>query len=85
MPEEGVELTKKQKLLTTDEMLRLAELFVKQGVTKIRLTGGEPTVHKDIIPIVGENQEYNYYWQYFVTAVTAISMLNSILVNHLVN
>uniref|UniRef100_A0A0A9X9J3 Molybdenum cofactor biosynthesis protein 1 n=1 Tax=Lygus hesperus TaxID=30085 RepID=A0A0A9X9J3_LYGHE len=52
MPEEGVDLTKKQKLLTTDEMLRLAELFVKQGVTKIRLTGGEPTVHKDIVPIV---------------------------------
>ncbi|XP_014239920.1 molybdenum cofactor biosynthesis protein 1 isoform X2 [Cimex lectularius] len=52
MPEEGVKLTKKLKLLTTDEILRLAELFVKQGVTKIRLTGGEPTVHKDLITII---------------------------------
>ncbi|CAA9994495.1 unnamed protein product [Nesidiocoris tenuis] len=52
MPEDGVDLTKKQDLLTSDEMLKLAELFVKQGVTKIRLTGGEPTVNKDIIRIV---------------------------------
>lgn len=51
MPAEGVELTKKPKLLSTDEILKLAELFVKEGVNKIRLTGGEPTVHKDLIPI----------------------------------
>lgn len=56
MPEDGVDLTKKQDLLTSDEMLKLAELFVKQGVTKIRLTGGEPTVNKDIIRIVGKQR-----------------------------
>ncbi|XP_073994873.1 molybdenum cofactor synthesis 1 isoform X1 [Rhodnius prolixus] len=52
MPEEGVNLTKKTELLTADEIIKLAELFVKQGVNKIRLTGGEPTVHKDIIKII---------------------------------
>lgn len=54
MPAEGVQLTQKQKLLTTDEVICLAKLFVKQGVTKIRLTGGEPTVRKDLVDIVGK-------------------------------
>jgi molybdenum cofactor biosynthesis enzyme MoaA len=41
-------------ILTTPEILRLATLFVQQGVTKIRLTGGEPTVRKNIVPLVNE-------------------------------
>ncbi|KAI7848772.1 hypothetical protein BDC45DRAFT_298691 [Circinella umbellata] len=52
MPEEGVPLTSHDKLLTTDEILSLAQLFVSQGVTKIRLTGGEPTVRPDLIDII---------------------------------
>ncbi|XP_031497485.1 GTP 3',8-cyclase, mitochondrial isoform X1 [Nymphaea colorata] len=48
MPAEGVELTPKPELLTTDEIVRLANIFVSSGVDKIRLTGGEPTVRKDI-------------------------------------
>ncbi|KAJ9584573.1 hypothetical protein L9F63_021083, partial [Diploptera punctata] len=52
MPAEGVELTPQQKLLTTDEVVRLAQLFVKEGITKIRLTGGEPTVRKDLVDII---------------------------------
>ena len=53
MPSEGVELSPSGHLLTDDEVIRLATLFVKSGVTKIRLTGGEPTVRKDIVEIVG--------------------------------
>ena len=54
MPANGVELTKKEKILQTDEIIKLADLFVKEGVNKIRLTGGEPTVRKDIIDIIGK-------------------------------
>ena len=54
MPAEGVELTPQKKLLTTDEVIQLADLFVKEGVTKIRLTGGEPTVRKDLVDIIGK-------------------------------
>ncbi|KAI8053012.1 hypothetical protein BDF22DRAFT_743693 [Syncephalis plumigaleata] len=50
---EGVPLTPSEKLLTPEELQRLARLFVGAGVTKIRLTGGEPTVRKDILDIVG--------------------------------
>lgn len=53
MPAEGVPLTAKDNLLTTEEVLRLAGLFVREGVRKIRLTGGEPTVRKDLTEIVG--------------------------------
>ena len=53
MPEEGVDLTPKQKLLSTDEILKLSAVFVQEGITKIRLTGGEPLVRKDLVDIIG--------------------------------
>jgi cyclic pyranopterin phosphate synthase len=52
MPEKGVDLSPKDQLLTTSEILRLSSIFVDQGVTKIRLTGGEPTLRKDLIDIL---------------------------------
>ncbi|KAL2435122.1 Molybdenum cofactor biosynthesis protein 1 [Exophiala dermatitidis] len=52
MPEEGVQLSPTARLLTTPEIVYLAELFVNQGVNKIRLTGGEPTVRKDIVDLM---------------------------------
>lgn len=51
MPEQGVNLTPTSRLLTQDEIIRLARLFVDAGVTKVRLTGGEPTVRKDLLEI----------------------------------
>lgn len=53
MPSEGVELSPKDHILSDDEVIRLARLFVSNGVTKIRLTGGEPTVRKGIVDLVG--------------------------------
>ena len=53
MPEDGVTLTPRDELLTTNEITRLARLFVREGVTKIRLTGGEPTVRPDLLDVVG--------------------------------
>ncbi|PNI77182.1 MOCS1 isoform 5 [Pan troglodytes] len=56
MPEEGVPLTPKANLLTTEEILTLARLFVKEGVDKIRLTGGEPLIRPDVVDIVAQLQ-----------------------------
>lgn len=53
MPEEGIQLTPKSDLLTTEEILTLARLFVKEGVDKIRLTGGEPLIRPDVVDIIG--------------------------------
>jgi GTP 3',8-cyclase len=52
MPEEGVPLSPPAHLLTTPEIVYLSQLFVRQGVDKIRLTGGEPTVRKDIVDMM---------------------------------
>ncbi|CED82561.1 molybdenum cofactor biosynthesis prote [Phaffia rhodozyma] len=52
MPEEGVPLQPSVNMLADDEILKLARLFVEQGVTKIRLTGGEPTVRKGITKLI---------------------------------
>jgi len=52
MPEEGVPLSPNEHLLTTPEIFMLSSVFVHQGVTKIRLTGGEPTVRRDIVPLM---------------------------------
>ncbi|KAI0840435.1 molybdenum cofactor biosynthesis prote [Hypoxylon sp. FL0890] len=52
MPEEGVPLSPPRELLTTPEIIMLSSLFVSQGVNKIRLTGGEPTIRRDILPLM---------------------------------
>src|SRR3989441_8212817 len=39
-------------LLTFEEITRLASIFVANGVEKLRLTGGEPTVRKDIEKLI---------------------------------
>lgn len=57
MPSEGVDLTPKQKLLSTGEIIQLSELFVKEGIKKIRLTGGEPLVRSDLVDIIGALNE----------------------------
>ncbi|KAL7503000.1 hypothetical protein ACHAXN_000857 [Cyclotella atomus] len=52
MPPEGVPLSPPSHLLTNDEIIRLVDLFVKNGVNKVRLTGGEPLLRPDIVPLV---------------------------------
>lgn len=54
MPAEGVKLSPHHSLMDTEEVLQIAKTFVDMGVTKIRLTGGEPFVRKDIDVILNE-------------------------------
>ena len=53
------------ELLTTAEIRRLVQIFARLGVDKIRLTGGEPTVHPDLLTIVRDIR---------ATGITRISM-----------
>ena len=52
MPEEGIQLSPAAHILTDEEILRLAKFFVRNGVDKIRLTGGEPTVRKSLPDLI---------------------------------
>ncbi|HEX3386275.1 MAG TPA: GTP 3',8-cyclase MoaA [Mucilaginibacter sp.] len=49
MPEEGLNWLSRSELMTYEEMLRICELLVKMGIEKIRITGGEPFVRKDLM------------------------------------
>ncbi|MGB6153981.1 MAG: GTP 3',8-cyclase MoaA [Pricia sp.] len=52
MPAEGINFAKNDKLFTIDELSRLSEILVSQGIDKIRITGGEPFVRKDIMVLL---------------------------------
>jgi cyclic pyranopterin phosphate synthase len=52
MPAEGLPWLSKAERLSDDEFVRLAELFVGLGVRSIRLTGGEPLVHRTLPDVV---------------------------------
>ena len=52
MPNEEVSCTPHTQLMQADEILTLAKQFVALGVTKIRLTGGEPLVRKEAAEII---------------------------------
>lgn len=49
MPPEGIDLAEPEHILRYEEILRLARIAARGGVTKVRVTGGEPLVRKGII------------------------------------
>ncbi len=52
MPEEDYDFMPSSQLMQADEIESLAKTFVRLGVDKIRLTGGEPLVRKDAAQII---------------------------------
>ncbi len=52
MPEAGVPSVSHKEILSFDEIRHLAEIFAKLGIRKIKLTGGEPLVRKDLSKLV---------------------------------
>ena len=49
MPAEGVSKLDHEDVLRYEEILRIARISVRMGISKIRITGGEPLVRKDIL------------------------------------
>ena len=52
MPEEGIENIPHDKILSYDEILRICKCVSKLGIKKIKITGGEPLVRKDIVSLI---------------------------------
>lgn len=48
MPEEGIKYVDKSDLLTFEEMERIMKVLVSLGINKVRITGGEPFVRRDL-------------------------------------
>lgn len=52
MPEEGIDFSQRKDLLSYEEIIRLSYIFGELGVTKVRLTGGEPFSRKNILFLI---------------------------------
>ena len=52
MPSEGINFAEKDSLFTIKELCSLSEIMVGQGIDKIRITGGEPFVRKDLMVLL---------------------------------
>ena len=52
MPEDGIRYMPKKELLTFEEILRLVSLMATMGISKVRLTGGEPFVRNDLMQLI---------------------------------
>jgi molybdenum cofactor biosynthesis protein A len=64
MPQEGLNWLSRKELMTYEEMFQTCSLLVRMGIEKIRITGGEPFVRKDIMQ--------------FMTALSKLSGLNEL-------
>ena len=54
MPEEGVEKLRHEDILRFDEIVRIVRALASLGVRKVRLTGGEPLIRRNIVELVRE-------------------------------
>ncbi|QHS57024.1 GTP 3',8-cyclase MoaA [Mucilaginibacter sp. 14171R-50] len=52
MPAEGLDWLSRTELMSYEEMLHICTLMVKMGIEKVRITGGEPFVRKDIMQLL---------------------------------
>lgn len=59
MPEVGIKYLPKKELLTYEELLRFVNIACKLGVNKVRITGGEPFVRKDLTNFLKELKKIN--------------------------
>lgn len=66
MPEEGLNWLSRSELMSYEEMLQICSLLVNMGIEKIRITGGEPFVRKDIMQ--------------FLTALSKLDGLNELTI-----
>ena len=56
MPEEGILLQEKDRLLDKNEICKIIKVMSELGVSKIRFTGGEPLLRKDLLDLI----QYTY-------------------------
>jgi cyclic pyranopterin phosphate synthase len=52
MPEEGIQFQAREEILSFEEIARFTRIAASMGVSKLRITGGEPLVRKDLPHLV---------------------------------
>jgi molybdenum cofactor biosynthesis protein A len=59
MPEDGLEWLGRKEVMSYEEILRISALMIDMGIDKIRITGGEPFVRKDIIELIAQLAQFD--------------------------
>ena len=67
MPEHGIDWLSRTDLMSYEEMLRITSLLVHNGITKIRITGGEPFVRKDIMAFIAALSDLSHLQELTLT------------------
>ena len=57
MPAEGIKLIKHEEVLSYEEIIRLCKIFAQTGISKVKITGGEPLVRKDVHKLIKSIKE----------------------------
>lgn len=57
MPEQGVDYIPHEQILTYEEIIKLCKCFGKLGIHKIKITGGEPLVRKNLPFLIKQMKE----------------------------
>ena len=52
MPADGLDWTPTDQILTGSELIRVISLFVDEGVSQVRFTGGEPLLRPDLEAVI---------------------------------
>ncbi len=52
MPVKGIKKSDHNKILTYEEIVKLAKVFIETGIDKIRITGGEPLSRNDVLKLI---------------------------------
>jgi cyclic pyranopterin phosphate synthase len=67
MPETGINYVNRKDLMSFEEILRTIHIFAGAGISKLRITGGEPFIRKDIMEFLKEASEITGIKQIHIT------------------
>lgn len=77
MPESGITPIEKEEILTYQEIIRICKVVSNIGINKIKITGGEPLVRKDIVKLIKDIKSIDKIEQ--VTLTTNGALLYDLL------